>query len=452
MNTPLSQAPEQGHAAALHTLFPDGVAALNSVTVRSHVEQFLAAEREAATKGPQASSAALLRSVAPLRYELLAGGVARIGWDGAMQQRPHPILRAFLGYVDTSEISDAVRAAVADSKVRSIMLVVDSPGGAITGVAELADVIAAAASSKPVVALTDGQLASAAYWAVSGASAIYGTGPTVTAGSIGVLMVHSHTPRTDGTVVTEITAGKFKRVGSPTRPLTAEDQSHLQERVDYLTQLFVNAVATNRRLSASAVGGQEGRTYVGQQAIDAGLFDGLMSQGELQRQLATDPGRFLRRRPGAVASKPAAVKPGSAASANTWPPKLRPVVSVPLTPATLLKAPGEAEQDLRADAAERVRVHKLTTGRWPKVMKWKAWEEAGTARAKQDGCTLAEAFKREGYLHPYASLPESHKRGTPGALPAIVLTKQQLAERAVAWSQFKRIGMGAALTWLGWKG
>jgi signal peptide peptidase SppA len=449
MTNPTEQ--DHGQASALDTLFPNGVVALNSINVRSHIEQYLTAEREATMRGAEASSAFMLRSVAPLSHELLAGGVARIGWDGAMQRRPHPILRAYLGYVDTSEIAAAVQAAAADPRVRSIMLVVDSPGGAITGVAELADVIAAVASSKPVVALTDGQLASAAYWAVSGASAIYGTGPTVTAGSIGVLMVHSYTPRTDGTVVTEITAGKFKRMGSAARALTNEDRSHLQDRVDYLTQLFVNAVATNRRLSASAVAAQEGRTYVGQQAIDAGLFDGLMSQGKLESQLAADPSRFMRRRPGAVASTPAAVKPSSSANATTWPPKLQPVVSAPVTPATMLVATSQAEEDMRAEAAEMVRLHRITTGRFPTVMKWAAWEQRGAARAKVDGCTLVEGIKREGYLHPYVSQTDHGKRGTPGVKPAIVLTKQQMAERAASWAAFKGVGVVEAFTWLGWK-
>lgn len=434
-----------GYAAAIQTLYPGGVSAIDAATTRALIDQYLLAEK---SPDASASSPFMLRSMntEPLGYEMRPGGVAVIRCDGVMQQRPHPILKAFLGYVDTSEFASAVQAAAADAAVRSIMLVVDSPGGAIPGIAELSAVVAEVARTKPVVALTDGLLASAAYWAVSGASAIYGSGPTVSAGSIGVVMVHSYTPRTDGAVVTEIAAGKFKRVGSTAQPLSTADLAHLQDKVDYLTQQFVNAVATNRRLSATAVAAQEGRSFIGQQAVDAGLLDGLMSEGRLESQLAADPGRFMRRT-GTAPAAPAR----SNTNATTWPPKLQPVVSAPVTQEAMLEAAGQAEEDMRAEAAEIVRMHKLTTARWPKVMTWKAWEQAGAARARQDGCTLVEGIKREGYLHPYVSTPDLHKRGTPGARPQIQLTKQQLAERGSAWSQFKGIGVVEAFQWLGFK-
>ncbi len=98
-------------------------------------------------------------------------------------------------------------------------------------------------------------------------------------------------------------------------------------------------------------------------------------------------------------------------------------------------------------------MHKLTTARWPKVMKsWKDWEHAGALRAQQDGCTLVEGIKRAGYLHPYVSTLDSPKRGTPGVKPAIELTQKQLAERGAAWAQFKNIGVVEAFRYLGFKG
>lgn len=450
MTPPQANTPQLGRAAAIQALFPGRVAAIDAAIVLPHIEQYLAAD-QAAQKGPQASSSFMLSKAEPVGYELRPGGVARIAWEGAMQQRPHPILRSYLGYVPTDEIASAVQAAAADPQVRSIMLVVDSPGGAIPGVAELAAVVAEAARSKPVVAITDAYLASAAYWAVSGAGAIYGSGPTVQVGSIGVVMVHVYSPRTDGAVVTEITAGKYKRVVSSAKPLTSEGLAHLQEKVDFLTQQFVKEVAANRGLSASTVAAQEGQTYIGQQAVDAGLLDGFMRVGELERQLAADPSRFMRRRPGAAAGTPAPAKALGASSAATWPPKLQPVIAAPVTPTSVLEQAGQAEEDMRADAAEIVRMHKLTTTRWPKVMTWKAWEQQGAARARKDGCTLVEGMKREGYLHPYVSLPDSPKRGAPGVAPSLQLTKRQMAERAAAWSQFKGIGVVEACKWLGLK-
>ena len=451
MNTHTQNPTTDGHASAITTLFPGSVAALDAAMVRSQLDQYLDARaRDLASVGKPAASAGFFQQAGQgdgKGYEMRPGGVARIAWDGPMYQRPHPILRAYLGYVDTFELDAAVNAACKDPQVKSIMLVVNSPGGAIPGVAELSASITEAARSKPVVAITEESVASAAYWAVSGASSIYGTGPVVSAGSIGIVMVHVYSPRTDGAVVTEITAGKFKRLGSPSRPLSSEDQEQLQEKVDYLTREFVNAVAVNRRLSAASVDAQGGRTYIGQQAVEAGLLDGFIRVSELEQQLAADPGSFMRRRPaGAPASAPASTQAASAAA--PWPPKYQPVKSV-ASPDAMLEQTGQAEQDLRAEAAEIVRVHRLTTGRMPMAMSWKEWERVGAVRAAKDGCTLVMGIKREGYLHPYVSQTDPGKRGTPGAKPSIQLTKAQMAERAAAWSQFKGCSVIEAFKYLG---
>jgi len=449
MNNQQSHSSATGYAAALQTLFPGSIAAMDAAGVRAMADEYVI--RRAAYTGPMEGPSArtgfangLGTDAVP--YQLLSGGVARIGWDGPMMQRPGFLARLFLGAVDTAEITSAVHAAASDPAVRSILLVVNSPGGSVTGTSELAEVIAEAAVSKPVVAVTEGLLASAAYWAVSGASSVYGSGPTVQVGSIGVVIVHTYAPRNDGAVVTEITAGKFKTVGSSARPLSGDDKAHLQGRADYLCSLFVNAVAKGRNLAASAVASQEARVYIGQQAVSAGLLDGFSTASSLEKQLAADPSRFMRRKAGGPSGAPA-----RASAAITWPPKLQPVISAPVTQEALTESAGLAEEDFRAEAAEIVRMHKLTTARWPKVMTWEAWQKAGAARAKQDGCTLVEGIKREGYLHPYVSTPAAHKRGTPGVKPRLQLSKQQQAERAQAWAQFKGIGFVEAFKWLGFR-
>lgn len=453
MNTHQSSTSEHGHSAALQTLFPGGVAALDASNVRALLSEY--AESRARYTGPLDAPTARAGALAGVgmaaSYDIRPGGVARIEISGLMLQRPGFLARLFLGAVDTVELAAAVEDAGRDSSVRSILLVINSPGGAVHGTAELAAAVAEVARSKPVVALTDGSACSAAYWVASSCSSVYGSSPNVMAGSVGVVSVHTYTPSAAGAVVTEVKSGKFKTVGSTSKPLTGDDLAHMQEKVDYLATQFINAVAESRNLPPSAVAAQEARVYIGQQAIDAGLLDGFMSLGELERQLATDPSRFMRRRAGtgAIPSAPGRTTTSSAAA---WPPKLQPVISAPVTPAAMLERPGMAEADLRAEAAEIVRMHRLTTGRWPKVMNWKGWETAGAARAKQDGCTLVEGMKREGYLHPYVSQADTPKRGAVDAKPSVQLTKKQLAERGAAWAQFKGIGVVEAFTWLGFKG
>lgn len=453
MNTPNNLSPEHGYAAALQTLFPGGLAALDPTHVRALSTEY--AEARARYTGPMEAPTARFGAVpgagTGTPYAVRPGGVAVIELVGPMFQRPGFFARLFLGAVDTVEIAAAVEDAGRDSAVRSVLLKINSPGGAVHGTAELAAAVASVAVNKPVVALTEGAACSAAYWVAASCSQVYGSSPNVMAGSIGVVSVHTYRPSASGEVVTEIKSGKFKTVGSGFKPLSGDDLAHMQSMVDYLATEFINAVAAGRRLTAASVAAQEARVYIGQQAVDVGLLDGFMSVGELERQLAADPGRFMCRRTGAAAGTPAPAKALGASSAATWPPKLQPVVAAPVTPTSVLEQAGQAEEDMRADAAEIVRMHKLTTARWPKVMTWKAWEQQGAARARKDGCTLVEGMKREGYLHPYVSLPDSPKRGAPGVAPSLQLTKQQMAERAAAWSQFKGIGVVEACKWLGLK-
>jgi len=80
----------------------------------------------------------------------------------------------------------AFRQALRDPSVSAIIFDVDSPGGTIDGVPELADEIFAARGRKPMVAVANTQMASAAYWIASAADEIVVT-PSGSVGSIGVL-------------------------------------------------------------------------------------------------------------------------------------------------------------------------------------------------------------------------------------------------------------------------
>lgn len=171
------------------------------------------------------------------------------------------------------------------------------------------------------------------------------------------------------------------------------------------------------------------RTYVGSE------------NHKLNMRCGVDP---LGTAPAPTAQQATATKPAP------WPPKLQPVKSV-ASQAAMLEQVGQAEEDLRAEAAEIVRVHRLTTGRFPKVMSWKGWEIVGAARAAKDGCSVVQGMKREGFLHPYVSQTDHGKRGAPGVKPALQLTRAQMAERSAAWAQFKGCSVVEAFKYLGFQ-
>lgn len=174
------------------------------------------------------------------------------------------------------------RQALADPNVSAIVLRVNSPGGAVHGTPDLANFILANRDAKPVYAFCEGMMCSAAYWIGSAASQVYLSGPTNEVGSIGVIAKHvdrSQADKNAGLNVSVLTAGRYKGVGHPHAPLSTEHQDILQAELDTLYTAFIDAVAQNRGIEAQAVINDmaEGRVFIGQQAINAGLADGMMT-------------------------------------------------------------------------------------------------------------------------------------------------------------------------------
>jgi signal peptide peptidase SppA len=233
----------------------------------------------------------------PRGYEVI-DGVAVLPIEGVMAPKANLFMQVS-GGVSTQLVQRDLRAALDDPTVNAIVLQIDSPGGSVIGTPELAGAVFAARARKPVVAYSDGQLASAAYWVGSAADSVYISGPTALAGSIGVVVAHrdqSELNRAAGLRITEISAGKYKRIASGNEPLSAEGRATLQAQVDYLYSIFVDAVARNRGTSTDAVLERmaDGRVFIGQQAIDAGLVDGVATLPELIAELAGGT-RSLRR-------------------------------------------------------------------------------------------------------------------------------------------------------------
>lgn len=188
------------------------------------------------------------------------------------------------GGTSTERLDAAIRAAVADPSVRSIVLDIDSPGGSVFGVAELAATIFAAREQKPIAAVANATAASAAYWLASAAHELFVT-PSGEVGSVGVYAKHVDTSKADeasGKVTTTVSAGKFKAEGEA-GPLSEDAKAHIQARVDaYYTQ-FVKDVAKGRGVAVDAVrsGYGQGRTLGAQAALAAGMVDGIATLSDV---------------------------------------------------------------------------------------------------------------------------------------------------------------------------
>ena len=174
-------------------------------------------------------------------------------------------------------IMDELERAAADPTVKAIILRVDSPGGTVTGSAQIHEAILEL--EKPVVASMGGTAASGGYY-VSAPTDYIIARPDTTTGSIGVIYTLFNAEELMnelGIDVTTITSGPNKDLGSIWEELTPEQQEILETLVDESYDQFVQIVTDGRPdLSVEEVRElADGRIYSGRQALDNGLVDEL---------------------------------------------------------------------------------------------------------------------------------------------------------------------------------
>ena len=172
-------------------------------------------------------------------------------------------------------ISEAILRGRSDPDVESIALMVDSPGGYVTGCFEVTDEIYAARSDKPIVAYVADSGYSAAYAIASAANEI-AVSRTGGVGSVGVLTTHvdlSGLYERSGVVLTYIYAGKHKVDGNETEPLPDDVKARIEERLAAIYDVFVGTVARNRAMPEEAVRATEALTYPAKQAVGVGFAD-----------------------------------------------------------------------------------------------------------------------------------------------------------------------------------
>jgi signal peptide peptidase SppA len=207
------------------------------------------------------------------------GGIAVLPLYGIVTQRGNMVDDVSgPGTASTQQFSNMLRAALQDETVSQILIDIDSPGGSVYGVAELADEIVSARAKKPVVAIANSLAASAAYWIGC---------------SIGVWQAHQDYSKAmdeAGVKTTLISAGKFKVEGNPYAPLDEEAQGFMQSRVDDYYAAFTKAVAKGRGVSISQVrdGMGQGRVLGADAALASSMVDGIATFEDVVKKMRRD--------------------------------------------------------------------------------------------------------------------------------------------------------------------
>ena len=204
-------------------------------------------------------------------------GVAVIPVVGVISKRMNMFSR-ISGGTSIDQLSCAFDAAMADKETKCVLFHFDSPGGSVSGLPEFASKIfeARQTSSKPIIALADGLCASAAYWMASQCDAVYTTeGSDV--GSIGViakLVSDDRAQKNEGIDSTVIASHELKATGYGAG-LTPNQEQLLRGHVMQLFDMFKGAVVRGRGKSVDIEAVATGRTWLGKDAVENGLCDGL---------------------------------------------------------------------------------------------------------------------------------------------------------------------------------
>jgi len=207
------------------------------------------------------------------RSIITPNGIAIVPIHGTLVKRAGAI-EAASGLLSYAAVEEMILDAATDPDVKAILMDIDSPGGEVGGVFDLASMIRDVGEEKPVWALADDAF-SAAYLIASSAQRI--TVPqTAGVGSVGVIAVHVDESKRDakeGRQYTTVYAGAHKNDFSSHTPLSNDAQARLQKEVDRLYGMFVGAVVAGRNMTEAAVRATEAGLFFGADAVNAGLAD-----------------------------------------------------------------------------------------------------------------------------------------------------------------------------------
>jgi signal peptide peptidase SppA len=206
----------------------------------------------------------------------------------------------------TEQIRPAFRQMLADPAISTIVFDVDSPGGEVADVPELADEIFAARGKKKMIAVCNPLMCSAALWLASASDEIVQM-PSGHVGSVGCYTMHedmSALLERIGIKITFIQHGEHKTEGNFYEPLSEDAESDLQASVNFFGSWFEKALAKYRGKTVAEIRETfgQGLVFRAQEAKRVGMIDRIATIGEVLDKLSAK--RVGQVRPAAAAAPP----------------------------------------------------------------------------------------------------------------------------------------------------
>jgi protease-4 len=152
--------------------------------------------------------------------------------------------------MDSKKFLDDIKKAK-EPNIKGVLLVVNSPGGAVAPSVEMSYAIKELNKIKPVIAYASGTMASGSYYASIWAKEIIAN-PGSTIGSIGVIFQSMNAKELIskiGLKPQSIKAGKYKEAGTPFRDWNEYEKEELNNLINDTYDMFITDVADARDLN-----------------------------------------------------------------------------------------------------------------------------------------------------------------------------------------------------------
>lgn len=187
-----------------------------------------------------------------------------------------------------SAIRNYVTRAENDLFIEGLLFEINSPGGTPVAAEHIAETIDGTAL--PTVGLIGDMGASGAYLIAAATDHLIASRMS-DVGSIGVTMSYlenSIQNENEGLTFVELSTGKFKEAGNPNKPLSEEERAHFEKGLQSVHDSFVDLIAQYREVDRATISSiADGRTFVGQDAIDNKLIDAFGGRKKAQEHFAT---------------------------------------------------------------------------------------------------------------------------------------------------------------------